>query len=115
MDQNGYYDSNDIWIELCDSEKRERLLSAGFELVINCDTMWELLSDENKKKVLNSGKTPVFVDLNTADFDALVDYLSQEIMFRSDSQAFIIGKLIEFYRKNKNRYKRIGKRPKIKK
>lgn len=100
MNENGYYESDDLWKELSDSEKKERLLAAGFELVIEYNAMWRLLSPENKKKVLSSGKTPGFVSLNEIPMNILVDNLEREIMFKSDSTSYIIGKLIEYYKNN---------------
>ena len=101
MDENEYNDSNDLWYELSNSEKSERLANTDFfELGVNSDIIWDSLTDEEKRKVLSSGKTPGFVNLNEIPMNILVDNLEREIMFKSDSTSYIIGKLIEYYKNN---------------
>lgn len=100
MDENGYYDLNELWNELSINEKNERLTSAGFELIIDCDKMWNGSSDDIKRKILSSGKTTGFINLNEIPMNILVDHLEREIMFKSDSTSYIIGKLIDYYKNN---------------
>lgn len=102
MNENGYYESDDLWKELSDSEKKERLTNAGFELVINCDKIWANSDDNVKRKILSSYH-PIpdgFINLNEIPMGILVDNLEREIMFKSDSTSYIIGKLIEYYKNN---------------
>ena len=62
---------------------------------------WNELTYKEKEDRLNGIDpeiTPGFIDLNKENFDELVDNLEKDIMFRSDSEAYIINGLIRFYK-----------------
>ena len=62
---------------------------------------WNELNYKEKEDRLNGIEpeiTPGFIDLNKENFDELVDNLEKDIMFRSDSEAYIINGLIRFYK-----------------
>lgn len=65
----------ELWNELTNKEKIER--TSGIEI-----------------------KTPGFVDLNKVDFNLLVNELEKQYMFSSNGDAYVINKLIKFYRDN---------------
>ena len=65
----------ELWNELTNKEKIER--TAGIEI-----------------------KTPGFVDLHKIDFNLLVSGLEKQYMFSSNGDAYVINKLIKFYREN---------------
>ena len=73
MEYEEYTTDEENWNELNYREKQDRI--NGIDIII-----------------------PGFVDLNKENFDELVDNLQKDIMFRSDSEAYIIGKLIDFYK-----------------
>ena len=62
---------------------------------------WNELTYKEKEDRLNGIEpeiTPGFIDLNKENFGELVDNLEKDIMFRSDSEAYIINGLIRFYK-----------------
>ena len=107
FEDNGYYTPDDLWSELSNSEKRERLSNSRYDLVIEPDGIWNSLSNNRKKKVLSSQGIgiPGMVDLNKIPLHELVQSLYEEIKFKSDSNSFVIGKLIDFYWANNPKIK----------
>jgi len=71
-----YYTIADNWNELSNKEKEERL--SGKEI-----------------------ETPGFIDLNKVPMSNLVDELESKYMFLSSWEAYVINKLITFYKENK--------------
>jgi hypothetical protein len=67
------------------------------------EELWNELT--NKEKIERTSgveiETPGFVDLNKVDFDLLVKELEKQYMFLSSMEAYVINKLITFYRENK--------------
>lgn len=81
--QFDYMTEEDIWNELSESEKKERLLSK-----------------EEKDEIF---KKTGFMDWNQLSLDQLADYLENKWRFNSSGDALAIHKLIEFYRENKDK------------
>lgn len=62
----------------------------------------ELNNKEREERVFGKEtETPGFVDLNKVDFDLLVKELEKQYMFSSNGDAYVINKLITFYKNNK--------------
>ncbi len=61
---------------------------------------WNELNYQEKQDRINGVEvtTPGFIDLNKENFDKLVDNLEKNIRYKSDSETYIISKLIEFYK-----------------
>lgn len=65
---------------------------------------------QDKSKETNSNRDDIkvseectFVDWNKFSMDELADYLESKWMFSSSGEAFAINKMIDFYRKNKEK------------
>lgn len=74
---------------------------------------WNELSNKEKEERLSGTDSNIngFIDLNTISKDVLVDALHEKIMFKSDSDSYIIGWLIDYYKKNSKRH--ISNKPEI--
>lgn len=78
-----YMTEEDIWNELSESEKKERLLP----------------KEEQLKNLEKIGWT----DWNQLSLDELADYLDKKWMFSSSGDALAIHKMVKFYRENKDK------------
>ena len=58
---------------------------------------------ERDKNDIKVSEECTFVDWNKFSMDELADYLDNKWKFHSSGEALAIGKMVDFYRKNKNK------------